>query len=80
VTFNTADFPPEACQVYGVEAQHPDGFLISLWSLDQPIMIRILHEQAQAIGRSVEQLVKRLGCDAPEFGQLAFASLALNGI
>jgi PIN domain len=34
VTFNLKDFPPEALQSYGVEAQHPDEFVMDLLDLD----------------------------------------------
>jgi hypothetical protein len=30
VTFNLADFPPDALARYGIEAQHPDDFIIHL--------------------------------------------------
>jgi hypothetical protein len=34
VTFNLADFPAATLAQYGMEAQHPDVFLGTLWELD----------------------------------------------
>jgi hypothetical protein len=33
VTFNLADFPPDALAHYGIEAQHPDDFILRLLDL-----------------------------------------------
>lgn len=33
VTFNLADFPPDALACYGIEAQHPDDFIVHLLDL-----------------------------------------------
>jgi hypothetical protein len=33
VTYNTKDFPPEKLSPYGIEAQHPDQFLVHLIDL-----------------------------------------------
>src|SRR5262249_24264526 len=44
VTFNLRDFPPEALESYGIEAQHPDEFVIDLLNLD--------HRQVCAAARS----------------------------
>ncbi len=33
VTSNLGDFPPEACEPVGVEARHPDDFLLDLLDL-----------------------------------------------
>lgn len=30
VTFNLADFPPDALAQYGIEARHPDDFIVHL--------------------------------------------------
>ncbi len=35
VTFNTKDFPPEVLDPFGIEAQHPDDFLIYQFDLAQ---------------------------------------------
>src|SRR5690606_21408709 len=34
VTFNEKDFPPEALEPFGIEAQHPDLFIDNLFDLD----------------------------------------------
>lgn len=38
VTFNLADFPPEALKAHNMEAQHPDEFLIHLETLRPGIL------------------------------------------
>src|SRR5688572_18550898 len=38
VTFNLADFPPEALDAHGIAAQHPDDFLMHLENLSSGIL------------------------------------------
>src|SRR5919198_179696 len=47
VTFNLDDFPPEACEPLGVEAIHPDEFLLDLHDLN-PDAVRAALEQQGA--------------------------------
>jgi predicted nucleic acid-binding protein len=47
VTFNLDDFPAEACEPLGVEALHPDEFLLDLHDLD-PVAVRAALEQQAA--------------------------------
>ena len=35
VTFNLKDFPPDVLDIYGIEAQHPDDFLMNQLQLQQ---------------------------------------------
>ncbi len=44
VTFDLDDFPPEACEPLGVEAIHPDDFLLDLHDLN-PDAVRVALEQ-----------------------------------
>ena len=51
VTFNTRDFPREACKPLGVEALHPDDFLVRQLGLDRRKVRFVLHEQAAGLSR-----------------------------
>jgi hypothetical protein len=46
VTFDTSDFPPEACEPLGVEATHPDDFLLDLHDLNREVVRAALEQQA----------------------------------
>jgi predicted nucleic acid-binding protein len=46
VTLNLGDFPPEACEPFGVEAIHPDDFLLDLHDLDPEAALAALEQQA----------------------------------
>lgn len=39
VTFNLADFPTATLASYGIEAVHPDAFIVSLWEADSPSVL-----------------------------------------
>lgn len=46
VTFNLDHFPNEACEPVGVEARHPDDFLLDLLDLAPEAVLATLQEQA----------------------------------
>jgi predicted nucleic acid-binding protein len=46
VTFDLDDFPPEACEPLGVEATHPDDFLLDLHDLNPDAVRAALEQQA----------------------------------
>lgn len=52
VTFNLKDFPPAALAAFGVEAQHPDEFIMDLWDLDQAAVLAAATEMRRALTRS----------------------------
>jgi predicted nucleic acid-binding protein len=60
VTYNLKHFPRTALDVLGVEAQHPDEFLVHQLHLDSQLVLRKLHHQAAAIGRTVDGLLAGL--------------------
>lgn len=51
ITCNLWDFPRTACQPHGVVAEHPDAFLLDLWSRERRVLLRVLDEQAASTGR-----------------------------
>jgi len=42
VTFNQKDFPNEVLGPLGIEALHPDVFIINQWDLDEPTVVAAL--------------------------------------
>jgi predicted nucleic acid-binding protein len=75
VTFNLRHFPVDALARYDVEAQHPDEFLLTLWSLDERLVVRILKEQAEDLsGWDVGRLVDRLQQDVGTFARAVRSS------
>lgn len=46
VTLDLDDFPPQACEPLGVEATHPDDFLLDLYDLDPEAVRAALEQQA----------------------------------
>jgi predicted nucleic acid-binding protein len=47
VTFNLRDFPAAACEEMGVEAIHPDEFLLDLFDLDPALVRAVVTRQAE---------------------------------
>jgi hypothetical protein len=62
VTFNLSDFPAEACEPLGVEAIHPDDFLLDLHDLSPDGVRAALTQQAADLNPrwSVDQLLSGL--------------------
>ncbi len=46
VTFDLDDFPPDSCEPFGVEAIHPDDFLLDLNDLNPEAVPAALEQQA----------------------------------
>lgn len=49
VTLNLKDFPATKLEPYGVEAVHPDEFVLDLFDLAPGAVLRVLQEQATAL-------------------------------
>ncbi|MFN0092266.1 MAG: PIN domain-containing protein [Acidimicrobiales bacterium] len=70
VTFNLRDFPPAACEAYGIEARSPDDFLTTVADAD---VIGVRGALAAMAGRrsrppmSVDQVLDRLARELPSF-------------
>ena len=63
VTFNLKDFPAEVLEPLGIEARHPDDFIIDQISLAPGLMVGALLEQVAALRNPPmlrEQVVDRL--------------------
>jgi predicted nucleic acid-binding protein len=78
VTFNLKDFPPSSLKKRGIEAQHPDDFLISQYELNSPVVINKLRVQAANIGRTLPELLRTLEKGAPHFTRIVAQTLRLK--
>jgi hypothetical protein len=67
VTYNKRHFPLASMRNWNLEVQGPSRFLRGLYDLEPDLFVRKLHEQAQAIGLSLEQLLRSLKKNAPSF-------------
>ena len=45
VTYNLKDFPEESLKPFGIEAMHPDEFLIDLYHINGELVVHEPHEQ-----------------------------------
>ena len=70
VTWNRPDFPPSACEPYGIEVQDPDEFLCDLWDSDPWRMREVVKEQAGRLRnppQTVDELLETLSRGVPAF-------------
>jgi hypothetical protein len=73
VTYNLKDFPEEALRPFGIEAKHPDEFLIDLYYIDGEIVVHLLHEPGSALRkpRPINEVLTSLEtCRCTQFAQL----------
>jgi hypothetical protein len=70
VTFNLKHFNPVDTYPWGVNAQHPDLFLLGLWQHDNYAMVQVLKEQSRRLRKpplSISELLKGLSRQVPQF-------------
>ena len=75
VTFNLRDFPAEALKTWGVQAMHPEDYLLSLYSMDRLIVYQKLAMIADKRRCSVADHLIDLGQFLPGFAQRVLADL-----
>lgn len=51
VTLNVRDFPPEALEPYGIEAQSPDQFVLNLVDLWRPKVNDVIDQMLRALSQ-----------------------------
>jgi predicted nucleic acid-binding protein len=67
VTYNRRHFPAVSTQDWEVDVQGPSTFLRGLYNLDPGLFVGKLHEQAGAIGVSIQRLLLSLNKNVPGF-------------
>lgn len=67
ITYNAKDFQKSALAPWGIECQGPSTFLIHLYGLEAGIVVQKLSEQAQNLNISLNDLLKRLQSNVPNF-------------
>ena len=74
VTFNLKDFPSESLQPYGIKAQHPDDFLLDLFSdYGMNLAVEIIKQQAEALKKpptTIKELIQKLDKQVPNFAKI----------
>lgn len=78
VTFNLKDFPDEALKPWGVEARHPQDYLLTLYSMSPEVVVLKLNEMARKRDKELIDLVLLLGKALPEFSSHLIDDLALE--
>ena len=69
VTYNRRDFPDASVQPWEIEVQGPSTFLRGIYDLEPGLFVHKLHEQAGAIGLTLQRLLERLSKNVPGFVQ-----------
>jgi predicted nucleic acid-binding protein len=67
VTYNRRHFPAVSLLEWEIDVQGPSAFLRGLYDLDAGLFVGKLHEQAAAIGVSIQRLLQSLSLNVPGF-------------
>jgi len=69
VTFNLRHFPPSALKPHGVEAMHPQDYLLTLWSMSPAVVMAKLAAMARDSkpGVELQDVLFRLAKTVPRF-------------
>ena len=76
VTFNLKHYPEAVLDKYGIEAQHPDEFLLDLFDLSPHAVLQTIKEQRQALKKPLRTVEEHLA--VLERQQLAMTVFALR--
>lgn len=75
VTFNLRDFPPMALQPWRVVAEHPQDYLLTLYSMNPGVVLGKLAEITADRSEEMEDVLIRLGKSVPAFSRQALRDL-----
>ena len=78
VTFNLKDFPAASLSDWGIEAQHPDEFLVNIFGNQPAAVVSKLRDQAKTIDRTLPELLRTLGAGVPRFAAEVASGLGLD--
>jgi predicted nucleic acid-binding protein len=78
VTYNRRDFPDASVRPWEIEVQGPSTFLRGIYDLEPVLFVHKLHEQAGAIGFTLQRLLERLSKNIPGFVQYFCEEQGIN--
>lgn len=78
LTFNLRDFPDEALAPWGVQARHPQDYLLTLYEMDALQVVSRIGAIAAERGRDQEDVLLRLGKSVPRFASRLLDDLNLT--
>lgn len=78
VTFNLKDFPDPALEPWGIEACHPQDYLLTLYSMSPEIVVLKLNEMARKRNKELIEIVLLVGKALPAFSSHLIEDLALE--
>lgn len=67
VTFNLKDFKSEHLEKWGIEAQHPQEYLITLYEMKPELVISRLYDAGAKHGQTPQQRLAKLSGTIPRF-------------
>lgn len=78
LTFNLKDFPEDALEPWGVDAQHPQDYLLTLYEMDPLQVVRRIGTIAAERERDEEDVLLHLGKSIPAFSTRLLDDLDLG--
>ena len=78
LTFNLKDFPDNALEPWGVKAQHPQDYLLTLYEMDALQVVRRIGTIAAERARDEEDILLHLGTSVPAFSMRLLDDLDLG--
>jgi predicted nucleic acid-binding protein len=69
VTFNLKDFATKHLEQWGIEAQHPQDYLIILFEMKPELVISVLHNAAAKHHQTPQQRLAKLAVAIPRFAE-----------
>lgn len=79
VTFNLKHFPVAALQPLGIEAVHPQDYLLTLWSMHPAVVVSKLLAMARDQCRELEDVLIHLGKSVPRFSSQILEDMGQPG-
>ena len=78
LTFNLKDFPDEAMAPWGIDALHPQNYLLILYEMDNVQVVSRIAAIAARRGEDQEDVLVRLGRSLPSFSSRLLDDLRLG--
>ena len=78
LTFNLKDFPPASVEPWGIQARHPQDYLLTLYEMDTIQLVSRLGAIAAERGRDQEDVLLELGKSLPLFASRLLDDLDLG--